>query len=359
MRVLHCIWRMGLGGTERQLVQLARALRKLKVEVLVATVFHGDLDDSLAAVGVETPRVTASHKYDPRVLSRLVRLIRRVRPDVVQTWLTQMDIIGGTAAALTRVPWILSERSSRSAYPPSLLHRTRRLVGSRARAIVANSEGGRHHWAELVDGRVPIYVIPNIVPQEEIDAATALEEAEGADVILYVGRLSPEKNLATLLVGIARVMRRRDATAVFCGDGVLRSSLEALALELGIAERVRFLGGVNDVWSWMKSAAVVVSVSSFEGNPNAVLEAIAAGAPLVCSDIPAHREIVNEGCAWLVDGTSPESIAGGILAALGDVDEARARAARAQGQIEARSAAIVASQYERLYREISSGRETR
>lgn len=358
MRVLHCIWRMGLGGTERQLVQLAAALRERGVEVLVATVFPGELDESLAAVGVETLRLPASHKYDLRVVSRTARLIRRVRPDVVQTWLTQMDLVAGVAASLARVPWILSERSSRGAYPPSLLHRARRLVGARAAAIVANSEGGREHWAELLDSRVPIRVIPNIVPQAEIDAATRLDST-GKDLILYVGRLSPEKNLPTLLRALAGVMRERDATAVFCGDGAIRPSLEQLASELGIGDRVQFRGSVKDVWSWMKSAAVLVSVSSFEGNPNVVLEAIAAGAPLVCSDIPAHREIVDESSAWLVDGASPESVADGILRALGDAGEASARAARARVAVEARSASVVASQYERLYREITSSRETR
>jgi glycosyltransferase involved in cell wall biosynthesis len=107
----------------------------------------------------------------------------------------------------------------------------------------------------------------------------------------------------------------------------------------------------------MKRATVVVAVSIFEGNPNAVLEAIACGTPLVVSDISGHRALLDERSAWFVDPKSSESIASGLLAALSDATEAKARASRARGVVASRSADEIAARYEDVYREIA-GRST-
>jgi len=344
---------MGMGGAERQLVQLTAGLRRRGIDVQVATVFPAENDAPLALAGVMPHRLRAFGKYDPLLVPRMIGLMRRLRPDVVSTWLTQMDILGGASAKLTRLPWVLCERSAAAAYPTSALNSARAHLGARADAIVANSEGGREYWHHRVDdGR--IRVIPNVVPLSEIDRVAADVDAVGDDeeVILYVGRFSAEKNLDRLIDALGMVMPRRSAKAVFCGDGPLRAAIEQKASALGITHRTLFLGTVSNVWAWMKRAAVVVGVSVFEGNPNALLEAIACGTPLVVSDIPAHRALVNEESAWLVDAASPESIAQGLLAALGDRAEAQARAERARAVVASRSADDVAAQYAEVYESV-------
>jgi glycosyltransferase involved in cell wall biosynthesis len=126
--------------------------------------------------------------------------------------------------------------------------------------------------------------------------------------------------------------------------------MEQKARDLGIADRCRFLGIVDDLWSWMKRAAVLISVSVSEGEPNAVLEAIACGTPLVLSDVAPHRGLVDDSSAWMVDPDSPDSIASGIEAVLADQDEAKRRAIRALTAIEGRSATELAAQYADIYR---------
>lgn len=353
MRVLHCIWRMNIGGAEQQLVLIANALAAQSVDVHVVTVYAGPNDGPIGSSGATSHRLRAFGKYDPLLLPRLARLCWRLRPDVVHTWLTQMDILAGAAAELLSIPWILGERSVAAAYPPNLLHGARAVIGARADMIVANSEGGREYWRKYVKNEARLRVIPNIVPLTDIEKARPEVEGFGqaGEVILFVGRLSVEKNLNLLLDALAMVMKAHSVTAVFCGDGPLRGPLEQRARALGLTDRMFFLGFVTNVWSWMKRASVVVNPSMFEGNPNAVLEAIACGAPLVVSDIPGHRALVDDCSAWIIDPASTESLAAGLVAALTDRAEARARAARARQLIASRSADEIATRFKDVYRE--------
>jgi glycosyltransferase involved in cell wall biosynthesis len=344
MRALHCIWRMGIGGAERQLIQLSAGLIRSGIDVHVATAYPADNDAPLNAAGVTTHRLSPAFKYDVTMIPRLSRLIRRLKPDVVTTWLTQMDIAAGLAADMAGVPRVLCERSSGECYPASLVHSLRARTGARADAIVANAEGGRQYWSALTDR--PIYVIPNVVPLAQIEEAPVEGvDAAGGDIILFVGRLAAEKNLVLLLEALAEVLAKHPAKAVFCGDGPLRGVLEGKAASLGISDRTRFTGSVPNVWSWMKRAAVVVSVGLFEGDPNVALEAIACGTPLVVSDIAGHRALLDESSAWVVDPHSATAVAAGLLTALGDRAEARARADRARSVVAARTPEEIAGRY--------------
>ena len=344
MRVLQCIWKMSVGGTEGQLLRMASALVRRGIDLHIVTALAGDYD---GAVTAQMHRVAPRFKYDPSSFFGIGALCHRLQPDIVHTFLTQMDIVAGMTATTLRIPWILSERSNAEAYPPVLRHRLRIAAGRRANAIVANSIGGADYWHRMAPNAGCIRVVPNIVPVSEIEAASAVDDVIPGDVVLYAGRFSAEKNLFNLLDALAPLLHTRDVTAVFCGDGPLRAELERKAHELGIDSRTRFLGNVTNVWSWMKRASAVTAISTFEGSPNVALEAAAAGTPLILSDIPGHRAEFAEDAAWFVDGSSPQSIRSGIAEALRNRGEAKARAVRARHGISSRSEDEIASQYER------------
>jgi glycosyltransferase involved in cell wall biosynthesis len=352
MRVVQCIWRMSVGGTEGQLLRLATALVRRGIDLHIVTASAGEYD---AALPGQSHRVASWFKYDPSPLLRLGLLFRRLQPDIVHTFLTQMDIIAGMTAATLRIPWMLSERSTAEAYPPMPRHRLRIASGRRADAIVANSLGGADYWRSVAPNVSRIRVIPNIVPVAEIEAALPVDDAALGDVVLFAGRFSAEKNLFTLMDALALLLREKGTTAVMCGDGPLRVQVEQKARDLGIASRVRFLGNVSNVWSWMKRAAAVVSVSTFEGNPNVVLEAAAAGAPLLLSDIAGHRAVFADDAALYVDGSSAQSICNGIVNILTNRVAATNRAEQARRGIGSRSADEIAARYEQVYREILEG----
>jgi glycosyltransferase involved in cell wall biosynthesis len=109
---------------------------------------------------------------------------------------------------------------------------------------------------------------------------------DGPPVILGVGRLVLQKDFATLLKAMAAVIRRRPARLVILGEGGLRAALEQQADELGIGEHIDMPGQVTDVGPWMKHARLLVSSSRYEGLPAAIVEAFAAGCPVVATRCP-------------------------------------------------------------------------
>jgi glycosyltransferase involved in cell wall biosynthesis len=353
-RILHCIPGMSGGGAERQAAYLVRELVGLGWDVHVAAISGGPNLDRFQASGARLHILTARGNHDPRIFWQLLRTIRALRPDLVQVWLLQMEILGGLAASALRCPWVFSERASLMAYPPTLKHRLRVLVANHAAAVVSNSATGDAYWQARVNGRVARYVIPNAVPLDEIAAARPMEPEEtgieaGRRIVLFVGRFTPQKNLEALASALRVVLMHPNTVAVLCGDGPLRAAVEQRLTEYGIRDRVRLLGYVTTVWRWMKRADVFVAPSLFEGQPNAVLEAIACGCPLVISDIPEHRELLDESTASLVDPHDAHALALAILDTLTAPAAASARARNARARVMPLSTSAMVRRYSEVY----------
>lgn len=335
VRVLHLIPTFESGGAERQLALIAPAQARAGAEVHVAYTRGGPELARLQpfAGDVSLHPLAARGNHDVTLPVRVLRLIRRVRPTVVQTWLPQMDIVGGTAARLARVPWIVAERSSAEAYATRWKDRVlRRAVARFAQGVIANSEGGRLAWRAIAP-RVPVEVVPNALPLAEIARATpaapaALDASGTRDVVIFVGRLTAEKRIDLLFDVVESLARRSEALVLICGDGPLRSALERQVRGSGLVDRIRLLGHRTDVFSLLKRARVFLSTSAFEGNPNAVLEAMACGLEIVASDIPAHREILDERSARLVPLERDAFVAAAMEALSAPADAARGPVAR-------------------------------
>jgi glycosyltransferase involved in cell wall biosynthesis len=353
-RILHCIPGMGGGGAERQLAYLTRELVQLGWDVHVALVSGGPNYQRLEEAGGTIHLIEARNNYDPGILWRLARTIDRVKPDLVQVWMLQMEILGALAARVRGVPWILSERCSEPAYPPTFKNWIRQRMAASANVVVSNSGGGRQYWDVRLDARTAQYVIPNALPLEEIGAIRPADAqqtglAPGETLVLFAGRLTEQKDPESVLAALATVLQRPQTVAVIAGDGPLRATLVSLAQQRGIHTRVRFPGYLENLWAWMKRASVFVSPSLFEGHPNTVLEAAACGCPLIVSDIPAHREFLDDRSALFVPTAEPDDLARAIAGVLDDPEAARARAARAANTVAQWSAARIAKQYEQVY----------
>jgi glycosyltransferase involved in cell wall biosynthesis len=334
-------------------VLLAAGQAKAGAEVHVGMLTGGPNEEALSASGVGVHQVESRGNHDPRVALRLARLVRRMRPDVVQTWLAQMDVLGGFAAIAAGVPWVMTERASAAAYSPSVKTRLRRWMAGRARVIVANSRGGAEYWTSARPS-VRTVVIPNALAIEAIDASPpAVGELSlgisNSPIVLSAGRFSGEKNFPVLVAAFRRLLDVHPATLLLCGEGPTRPSIERLISIEGLASNVRLPGYRDDLWSLMKNAAVFASTSTFEGHPNAVLEAMACGCPLVVSDIPAHREFLDETCALFVSGDDADGIARALREVLTNRDESWRRAERARERVLAFSIQRAVAAYERVY----------
>jgi glycosyltransferase involved in cell wall biosynthesis len=352
---------MGGGGAERQLAYLAGPLASLGWEVHTALVEDGPNLVRLQASGAVIHRLSKLTSYDPRLAYEIARVARRVRPDLIQTWFVKMDVIAGPLARLFGVPWILSERSSILAYPPTWKNRLRVAIAKRADAIICNSAGGAEYWHDRSPSRTPTFVIPNAVPVHEIEAArteilTSLGINSDQSVVVCIGRFGVEKNIDRVFDALSDVVRRPRTVGIFCGDGPLRRAICDRIAERGLAGRLLAPGYICDLWPLLKRANVVVAGSLFEGRPNAVIEAIAAGRPLVVSDIPAHREILDDTAAVWVDPCDAGSIAAGVRSVLEDREAAERRAAVTRSSAMRWSTDSIAAEYDRVYQLVLSRR---
>ncbi|HEX8255653.1 MAG TPA: glycosyltransferase [Thermoanaerobaculia bacterium] len=349
MRILHVIPSLHPGGAERQIALHANALVARGHEITIALLREGPMR-SLIGPGVNVEHIGGWSNYDPRIITGIRGLLRRLKPDVVQSWLPQMDVLVGAATRMQPVPWLLNERSSRLKYQGGLLqYRMRAALGRRADAIVSNSNEGLRYWDEVGATRPLRRLIPNIVPTPSLAPA----EKAARPLIAYVGRLTEGKNVPVLVDALALVP---EADAIFCGSGPLDASLRAQVAARGLSDRVTFAGFVEDVPPILARADVLVLLSDFEGQPNAVLEAMICGCPVVVSDIPAHRELLDDDCAIFVDGRDPNGVAQALAATLSDAAKAQARAARARERSADFEADRVAAAYEQLYAELAGRR---
>jgi glycosyltransferase involved in cell wall biosynthesis len=344
---------MGSGGAERQLSYLAQALAQRGHDIHLGLRDGGPNEQQIDTRSVQIHRLGHHGHHDPRFASDVFRLMLHLQPDVVQTWLTQMDVLGGLAAIVAGCPWVLSERASALAYPSSMKNAFRAVLARRANMIVANSNAGLEYWQSL-PRRVKRAVVLNGLPVEEIDLAVPLvgSEVPGADLpmLLHVGRLAPQKNIFTLIRAFGRA--RRPAKLLLVGEGPQQRETSALIAQLGLEDRVFMLGLHDRVWGLMKGASAVISISHFEGQPNALLEAMACRCPIIASEIPSHREILGDTTALMVNGTDLDSIASAIDQVNLDRVSAARRAEVARALVESRTFAGCAGEYERLYESV-------
>ena len=363
MRVLHCIPHLIGGGAERQLSYLAEHSARAGHEVHIAYLAGGAVPAGLERSGVGLHPLAHAGTHDPLLLARLIRLVRRLRPDLVQTWLLQMDVLAGLAAFLTRTPWVLREPTNAASWTRSVKSELRRRVAMTADAVVSNSAGGDAYWQRHKADHQR-FVVGNAVAIDAIRAASPMPPAElglspDRPIIVSAGRLEEEKNLDVLIRALARLTAEQPASAVIFGDGSLRAPLQALIDRLGASGRILLPGFSTRLWSALKSAQVFVSVSRHEGQPNVVLEAMACGLPLVVSDIPAHREMLDEEAALFVsEYEDPDAVAEAIIAALIDRAGTRRRSELAFARVRDGGIPRMAAAYEQVYVTVLSRRSS-
>ncbi|MEA3030185.1 MAG: hypothetical protein QOG13_1510 [Sphingomonadales bacterium] len=351
-RVLLCIPNLGSGGAERQVRLLAPLLVDRGIRLSLFSRLAGADVAALTAAGIACFPIRSRGNHNPLLAVELARAAKAAEAQIIHTWLTQMDIIGGAIALATRRRWILSERSSAGAYGGRAKDRLRAWLGQFADVVAANSLAGLDVWPRH-PGRI---VIQNGVDHEAIRTASlapwdAGTVNSGRTIIVSVARLAGQKRIDRMLHALARIRTDiADVLLVLVGEGPEERALKALADELGVADHVRFAGFQADAWSWIKSGSVFLSTSRFEGQPNAVLEAAAAGTPQVLSDIGMHRHAVGDGGAIFVDPDDQDALASAVVSLVRNAKLARAVASAAREAVLGLSVEQAADNYARVYR---------
>lgn len=353
-RILHVIPGLTGGGAERQLTLLSAAQAAEGHDVHIAVV-RPEIPSLLSNTSVRVHVLRVASHLDPRIVWQLRSLIHQTRAEVVQTWLMLSDVTGGTAAAVTNTPWVLSERSMAEAYPPSWKNTVRARMAHYASAIVANSRGGVEYWLSQGIPASKIAEIPNAVDLNFIQQAVS-EPLPAAlndrPLVMFAGRLADEKNPLVMIDALVEGLAGTNAVALMCGTGPLEEVMAERITAHHAGDQILLLGHRRDVVGLMKRARFCLAISKFEGSPNVVLEAMAAGCPLVVSDIPAYRQLLDDASTLFVPLYDVPAIARGIRAMLDNPQAAHDRAERARARINAFTPGYVATALDAVYRKL-------
>lgn len=328
VRVLALLEAASVTGPAKNLIGFARRARPA-VELTVVTYRRPGAPDrgllpALAEAGIPAVLVDESRAGDPRVILQLRRLFSEMRPDVIQTHNTKSHFLLRLMGFSRPCPWIAFHHgftnidSKDRAY-----NRVGRWAMKGADRVVAVCDAFARDLraAGIPPSRISLrhnFVLPFTPPPPADVAAlrTRLGIPEGCEVMLAVGRLSPEKGHADLLEAIALVKESRDPAdfrLVIVGEGPERANLERQRQSLGLDGVVLLPGQQNDMRPFYALADLLVLPSHSEGSPNVLLEAMSAGLPIVATDAGGIVEIASDGkTALIVPAKNPSAFAAAI-----------------------------------------------
>ena len=348
MKVLQLINTLSTGGAEMHLLTLCRYLKRQNVEIVVACLREHVKDSRSLRLDFEEEDIRvinlqADSRYDSLFLSRIARVLKEERPDIIHTHLPRADVAGAFARVFhPGLVWVCSvhaiyseDWSGRWSLP--LFN----LLWRRADIMLCISHAVRE-W--LVGRGVPQdkarVIHYGIEPEKFSESRVNLREQWGLNdnaVVGSIGRLEPRKGHDLLIQAMPELCMRVPSARLLiaghdpCGYGV---TLRRLIDRLGLGEKLRLVGFQTDVVSFLNALDVFAFASSSEGFGQVVIEAMAAGKPVITSKIAPLTEIVADGeTGLLVESGSPQSFASAIAQLLIDPMERHRMGARGRERV--------------------------
>jgi len=358
---------LSLGGAERVMSIMANywAERGWPVSLVTLDVAANDFYSlhpgvqriALGVSGVSATPVDAIRSNARRV-ARLRQAIRTLRPDAIISFLAPTTMLTVLAARPERVPVIVSDRTDPTQHRLGRFWSwVRRMVYPHASAVVVQTPEVRR-WAEHVVPADIVHTIPNpVVAVRRRESGTAHAAREGiAHQIVAMGRLHSDKGFDDLLRAFARANgAQRGWRLVILGEGPERQPLETLADTLGVAAAVSLPGRVQEPDIILRQSDLFVLSSHYEGFPNALLEAMAVGLPVIAADCPSGpRHIVRHDIdGLLVPPGDIDAMASAMVHVLGNEQVRTALAARASDVFDRFGIDRVMAEWDTLLRRVT------
>ncbi len=298
------------GGAERMMVHLANgfAQRGYSVDLVLAKAKGPYLTE--VNVAVKVVDLGSSRTFFS--IPGLVRYLRRARPSAMLSALNHANVVACLAQKVAGVPvrLVISERNMLSVQKVTnlrgrIVHLFMKIVYPWADSVVAVSKGVADdlvHDLGLEKGKLHTIYNPVVTDELLINSEIPVEHPwfydNGPPVILGVGRLTEQKDFATLIGAFSLARDKIPARLMILGEGELRSKLEALVNELGLNEFVQLPGFVTNPYSFMSRSKVFVLSSRFEGLPGALIQAMACGTPVISTNCPSGPCEILENGKW-------------------------------------------------------------
>ena len=328
IKILHLITELDTGGAQKALARLLAHLDRERFAPHVACLYNGDKPVAQEIRTLDIPvtnlGMTAHWRLD--ALWRFYRLLRQERPMILHAWMFHANMLARVIGQFTRVPIIITSRRNveiGGASREQLKHYTRSLD----HANIAVCELARQAEIERT-GVAPnkVITIYNGIETAPFEAASTtviraqLNLPSTAPIVGTVGRLHPQKGLPYLLTAFREINAiYPNAHLLVVGAGELRAVLESQAQQLGISHRVIFTGNRQDIPDLLACVDIFVLPSLWEGLPNVVLEAMAAGLPVVATAVGGTPEVVvNDVTGLLIPPRDPQALADAIHRLLRD-----------------------------------------
>ncbi len=348
-RVVHLVGQLDVGGMEKLLVEFARHADRKEFDLhFLCLGNRGPIADEIEQLGWPVTALEMKG-LSPGVYLRLAKQLRRMQADVLHTHNTRPLIVGGLSARLAGVSRVIHTRHGQRAVNSRRQKLAFRLASMTLNRFICVSQDSADLTAAEGVSSKRIGTIWNGIDTERFQPGRDLRGP-----VVAVGRLSPEKDFATLIRAAAIAIRQDPSFRLeIAGDGVCMPALKDLIDQLGISDQsVRLLGPVQDIPGLLSRASVFALSSLTEGVSLAIMEAMASGLPVVATRVGGNPEVIADGeTGLLVPHSDPESFATALLALWQNPNERQRMGdrgrLRATEQFDVRR--MIAS-YERLYR---------
>ena len=345
MKIVYFIDHLRPDGTQRVLTQMVQGLGgrgHSQAVVCLNDSWDAGIVDSMQANGCPVRVVGKAALVSGVGLVKLFRWLRRERFERAVTLLFFADVLGRPLARAAGVPrlvtYVQARNTNYSGWQRWLVRKTMPLAD---RVVVCTRYLGEYVLQAEGATADQIRVIPHGI---SMNGSKAFKDSQalrrefnipsGAPLVGSLGRLTRQKGYDVLLEAIAH-MAQPDVHVLIAGSGEALPGLQAQAERLNLSEQVHFAGYRQDAPDVLHALDVYVQPSRFEGMPNAVLEAMAAGCPIVASGVDGHRELIQDGInGWLVPPEDSQSLAKALVAALSNPEDARRRGQAAKSKVE-------------------------
>jgi len=358
-RICFVLPSLEIGGTERQVLRMMKGLQDEYEFLVLCTRREGTMAGDARRLGV-VKVLNVRGGWDIRMRRRVEKELRRYNPEIVHSFMFGFDHQVNVAARNAGIPVILSSRRQLATWKKPRHLRLQRRANKLVDGIVTNSHAVARFAAEQESAPESLFhVIHN-----GIDLATFQSNADTTQVrkrfnipafrtiIGIVANFSPVKDHDLFLEIVDRLTARRpEAHFLTVGNGPLRERFERALARRGLADRVTSIKTLAELPDVYKLMSISVLCSKVEGFPNAVLESMATGTPVVAANVGGIPELIEDGVTGtLVSGRDPEPFAAAIETLMDIPDECRAMGERAKQRVQEQfSLDTMVSEYKALY----------